>query len=160
MASLSWMKGLSPTGGMPPFLGLGRRRLFCPEEDVTGIRHVIVEDEKGKLNKVSKERRRRADRLTRSPEFGIQVKSQRQKSLAYIAHDWRNRANENGIKVTSSRVSQYADGEDHHRMSSPGFWPPNRSGAPTRSSLRRFAYPVYSDRLQRLGRQHPGFGTK
>ena len=49
--------------------------------------------------------------LTQSPEVAIQVKNQRQKSLADIAHNWRNRANENGIKVTSSRESQYADDE-------------------------------------------------
>ena len=49
--------------------------------------------------------------LTQSPEVGIQVKNQRQKSLADIAHSWRNRANENGIKVTSSRESQFADDE-------------------------------------------------
>ena len=49
--------------------------------------------------------------LTQSPEDGIQAKTQRQKSLADIAHNWRNRANENGIKVTSSRVPQYTDDE-------------------------------------------------
>ncbi|KAF9652286.1 hypothetical protein BDM02DRAFT_3089366 [Thelephora ganbajun] len=49
--------------------------------------------------------------LTQSPEVGIQMKNQRQTSLADIAHNWRNRVNENGIKVTSSRDSQYADDE-------------------------------------------------
>lgn len=52
--------------------------------------------------------------LSHSPEVGIQVKNQRQKSLADIAHNWRNRANENGIKVTSSRGPQFADDEGNY----------------------------------------------
>jgi hypothetical protein len=49
--------------------------------------------------------------LSLSPEVGLHMKSQNQKSLADIAFNWRNRANENGIKVTSSHESQYADDE-------------------------------------------------
>jgi len=70
--------------------------------------------------------------LTQSPEVGIQAKNQRQKSLADIAHSWRNRANENGIKVTSSRESQYADDEGNY-LPPPDVisWllTPHRSGA-------------------------------
>ena len=69
--------------------------------------------------------------LNHSPEVGIQVKNQRQKSLADIAHNWRNRANENGIKVTSSRESQFADDEGNS-LPQPDIisWllTPNRSG--------------------------------
>ena len=87
--------------------------------------------------------------LTQSPEVGIQGKSQRQKSLADIAHNWRNRANENGIRVTSSRESQFADDEGNCPPP-PGVisWllTPHRSGTYIYcSSLYRFAYPVYSD---------------
>jgi hypothetical protein len=74
--------------------------------------------------------------LTQSPEVGIQAKNQRQKSLADIAHNWRNRANENGIKVTSSRESQYADDEGNC-LPPPDIisWllTPHRSGAPVSS---------------------------
>ena len=60
------------------------------------------------------------------------MKNQRQKSLADIAHSWRNRANENGIKVTSSRESQYADDEGNY-LPPPDVisWllTPHRSGA-------------------------------
>jgi len=70
--------------------------------------------------------------LTQSPEVEIQAKNQRQKSLADIAHSWRNRANENGIKVTSSRESQYADDEGNY-LPPPDVisWllTPHRSGA-------------------------------
>ena len=70
--------------------------------------------------------------LTQSPEVEIQAKNQRQKSLADIAHNWRNRANENGIKVTSSRESQYTDDEGNC-LPPPGVisWllTPHRSGA-------------------------------
>lgn len=47
--------------------------------------------------------------LSTSPEVGLYEKNQNEKSLADIAHNWRNRANENGIKVASSQDSQYGD---------------------------------------------------
>jgi len=76
--------------------------------------------------------------LTQSPEVEIQAKNQRQKSFADIAHNWRNRANENGIKVTSSMESQYADDEGNC-VPRPGVisWllTPHRSGALFHSSL-------------------------
>jgi hypothetical protein len=88
--------------------------------------------------------------LSHSPEVGIQVKNQRQKSLADIAHNWRNRANENGIKVTSSRESQFADDEgDCPPQPDIISWllTPNRSGALVYPS---FALSIYLSRLQRL----------
>ena len=70
--------------------------------------------------------------FTQSPEVEIQRKNLRQKSLAHIAHNWRNRANERGIRVTSSRESQYADDEGNCPPR-PGVisWllTPHRSGA-------------------------------
>ena len=87
--------------------------------------------------------------LTQSPEVGIQVKNQRQKSLADIAHSWRNRANENGIKVTSSRESQYADDEGNC-LPPPDVisWllTPHRSGALIHSF---FTLPICLSSLQR-----------
>jgi hypothetical protein len=70
--------------------------------------------------------------LTHSPEVGVRARDQRQKSLADIAHNWRNRANENGIKVASSRESQFVDDEGNH-LPPPDVisWllTPNRPGA-------------------------------
>jgi len=88
--------------------------------------------------------------LTQSPEVGIQVKNQRQKSLADIAHSWRNRANENGIKVTSSRESQFADDEGNC-LPRPDIisWllTPHRSGI---SVLSFFPLSIRLSSLQRL----------
>lgn len=56
-ASLSWMNALSPTGGRPSFLGSGRGRLFCPEEDVTGSGMLLWRTRKASRTKLSKERR-------------------------------------------------------------------------------------------------------
>ena len=88
--------------------------------------------------------------LSQSPEVGIQVKNQRQKSLADIAHNWRNRANENGIKVTSSRVSQYPDDEGNC-LPPPDVisWllTPHRSGALVYSF---FTLSIYLSSSQRL----------
>ena len=88
--------------------------------------------------------------LTQSPEVGIQTKSQRQKSLADIAHNWRNRANENGIKVTSSRESQYVDDEGNC-LPRPGVisWllTPHRSGVLVHSF---FTLSISLSSLQRL----------
>lgn len=71
-----------------------------------------------------------------SPEVGIQVKNQRQKSLADIAHNWRNRANENGIKVTSSGESQFTDDE--------GDSPPQTDVIPSILTLNRLGTLIYS----------------
>lgn len=49
--------------------------------------------------------------LSSSPEVGLYDKSETEKSLADIAHNWRNRASENGIKVASGQDSQYGDDE-------------------------------------------------
>ena len=88
--------------------------------------------------------------LTHSPEVGIQVKNQRQKSLADIAHNWRNRANENGIKVTSSREPQFADDEGNH-LPPPDVisWllTPNRPGTLACPS---FILVIYLSSFQRL----------
>ncbi|KAI0795443.1 hypothetical protein C8Q75DRAFT_803329 [Abortiporus biennis] len=48
--------------------------------------------------------------LSLSPEVSFQMKNNK-KSLADIADNWRTRATENGIKVTSSEDSQFADDE-------------------------------------------------
>ena len=88
--------------------------------------------------------------LTQSPEVGIQGKSQRQKSLADIAHNWRNRANENGIRVTSAGEPQYVDDEGNCPPQ-PGVisWllTPHRSGA---SIYLLFALSICLSSLQRL----------
>lgn len=50
--------------------------------------------------------------LNLSPEVSFQAKTASKKSLADIADNWRNRANENGIKVESSEDSQYLDDDE------------------------------------------------
>ena len=87
--------------------------------------------------------------LTHSPEIGIQAKNQPPKGLADIAHNWRNRANENGIKVRSSRESPIADDEGNS-LSRPDVisWllTPNRPGTLVYSP---FTLLICLSRLQR-----------
>jgi hypothetical protein len=45
--------------------------------------------------------------LCLSPEVGLDDKTENQKHFASIARNWRNRANENGIKVSSKGESPY-----------------------------------------------------
>lgn len=50
-----------------------------------------------------------------SPENSFRAKSR--KSIADTTHNWRTRANENGIRVTASEDSQFADDEGQYMRS-------------------------------------------